>query len=128
MASQLVTTAGLASPGTVVQFSLAGPVISGRGATANMTVLLYERFRTNYGGGYKLAGSTTANGVPYAAQVYVFPQDNPSLCVASATTEVAASGVFSITGLLSGNYIVVAVDPTGTYNDITFDFVASVPM
>lgn len=80
-----------------------------------------------FSGNYKVAGTTTDNGVPVARWVYLFPQAAPSLLIASAFTP-ASTGAFLFTGLAAGNYIVMGVDPSGTNNAVVYDFVAAVSM
>ena len=83
---------------------------------------------TIYSGMYKIAGTTKkAGSIPYPANVLVFPDESPGLCVASARTD-SITGTFVINNLAAGKYIVVGLDPTGSFNDATYDHVTSVPM
>jgi hypothetical protein len=79
-----------------------------------------------YGGSFKVTGITTLNGVPYPARVYLFPQDAPSLCIASAHT--SSTGVFTFDKLRAGNYIALAIDPLGAWDAVIHNLVAAVGM
>jgi hypothetical protein len=79
-----------------------------------------------YDGACKITGSTTYAGTPYRARVYLYPQDAPTLCIASADSGTA--GTFSFTKLRAGNYIAIAIDPTGTYDAVIHALIATVGM
>jgi hypothetical protein len=97
-------------------------------ATRNLQQILQNSRPAPYQGYYKISGTTKrANGEPYSAHVMVYPNNAPGLCVASARTD-AVSGAFNIEYLAYGTYTLVAVDPTGTYNDLVYDQATAVPM
>lgn len=96
------------------------------GMKLQSTIVGRKPWLLNYTGAFKIAGSTVAGAQPFKATVLLFPQKNPSLCVASANTD--ETGTFTFNYLASGSYIVVAIDMTGTYNTVTYDFVAAVSM
>jgi hypothetical protein len=79
-----------------------------------------------YEGNFKLDVLTTAHGLAYPARVYVFPEDAPTYCVASGYSGVAGSITF--TGLRTGKYIVLALDPTNTWDVIGHVLQDAVPM
>lgn len=79
----------------------------------------------NYSGLYKLVGTTSAGGVAYPAYVLVYPETSFERPIRSTYS---ADGTFTFTYLAAGTYMVLAVDPTGTYRSLSYSFVNAVPM
>jgi hypothetical protein len=91
------------------------------------SIFVYKPYVDNFSGGYKIAGKTIAGSVPYAAKVYVFPHTAPSLCIASTQTD-SITGTFTFNYLAAGQYLVTALDFSGTYRMVNYSLIAAVPM
>lgn len=109
---------------------IVAPQVSGNNSRA-LAVLArniagsYSAPDPSYAGPYTLAGHTTLSGAPFQAQVLVYPEEAPSLCVRSTITD--ATGVFSFTGLAAGRYTVLGIDITDIYNGVVYCMVVAVP-
>lgn len=102
--------------------------ISGAGPNIKLASNYFKETPPNYGGDYKITGTVQkAGSLPYLVNVLVFPEDAPSKCIASSYTN-PTTGAYTVNHLAAGNYIVLGVDPTGTYNDVVYSLVPSVPM
>ena len=86
-----------------------------------------NKFSSNFSGFYKIAGHTIAGSTPFAANVLLFPQSAPTVCIASAQTD-SVTGAFSFLNLAQGNYLIAAIDNTQTFRRINYSVVASVHM
>jgi hypothetical protein len=78
-----------------------------------------------FSGPYNLAGHTVLAGVPFSAQVLVYPETAPSVLVRSTITD--ATGVFSFSGLAAGRYTVLGIDITDVYNGVVYCLVVAIP-
>jgi hypothetical protein len=81
----------------------------------------------NYSGFFKINGTTIADGAPYRARLFLYPQSAPSLCIGETMSD-AETGEYEFLGIAPGNYIVSAIDITGRFHRMIFSMIAAVPM
>ncbi len=97
-----------------------------RGSTGVNFVPVARWYSGGFNGNYKIAGQTLSGGLGVSRLVYIMPQKVPTLIIAGGPSN--DDGTFLFSGLAAGNYIVLAVEPTGAQNAVVYDFVAAVSM
>ena len=86
---------------------------------------LWHWANMEYGGLFKLDGSTTSLGIPAPRRVRLYHQFNGRLMGEQLTD---ADGAFSFTHIEEGPWMVVGLDDTGAQNGVIFSHVKAVPM
>jgi len=80
------------------------------------------------GGAYRVRGSVTVNGVTSSRQVLLFKRGTAYGWGFMREIYSAGDGSYAFDGLAQGNYMVVGLDPSGTYNAIVHDHIQAEPM
>lgn len=79
----------------------------------------------DFSGAYKVEGQSLKGGVAFRARIILFPQ-NSIIPIREAWSE--EDGSWSFDGLKNGEYIVLAIDKTGSRNAATFSHITAVAM
>lgn len=83
--------------------------------------------QAGHGGNFKIAGTTLLSGVPTSKRVFLYPENTPTLCIASTMS--GSGGAFVFNNLAPGKYFVIGLDPnSGGTDGAIHTWITAIPM